>query len=171
MSNVITLLGYMGSGKTTYGKLLAERLGLDFIDLDDFIVEKSGMEIAEIFKIKGENWFRKIETKYLEELIKRDNLILSLGGGTPMQNGNMNLINDFTESVYLKASVNTLYKYLKYNRSKRPIIKNLSDSELKEFISKHLDERLPFYSKAKLSVVTDSKSIEEVVEALSWIVK
>ena len=171
MDNVITLLGYMGSGKSTYGKLLAIRLGFDFIDLDDYIISETGMQISEIFEDKGESWFRYFETQSLKKLISKKKLVLSLGGGTPIQEGNMDIINRFTKSIYLNASVDTLYLYLKNQRSKRPIIKDLSDVELKNFISDHLSKRLPFYNKAKLSVITDGKSIDEIVEELTWVVK
>ena len=171
MGRVITLLGYMGSGKSTYGKLLAVRLGYDFIDLDDYIVSETGKEISDIFRDKGESWFREFETKSLKDLIDRNKLVLSLGGGTPIQFGNMELINDKTISVYLNASVETLFLYLRNQKSKRPIIKDLSNSELKEFISNHLSERAPFYAKAKQSIVTDNKTIDEIVDELTWILK
>lgn len=171
MSDVIALLGYMGSGKSTYGKLLAERLGFDFIDLDDYIISKTGMQISEIFDVKGENWFRDIETASLKKLVQNRRLVLSLGGGTPVQNGNMDVINNNTKSIYLNASVETLFLYLKNQKSKRPIIKDLSDVELNDFISEHLSKRLPFYNKAKLSVITDNKAIDEIVEELMWVVK
>lgn len=171
MGCTITLLGYMGSGKSTYGKLLAKRLDFDFIDLDDYIISKTGMEIYEIFETKGEVWFRNFESDSLKQLINLENVILSLGGGTPIQPGNMNLINKYSKSIYLNASVETLYFYLKNQKHKRPIIKDLSDVDLKEFIAGHLAKRLPFYNKAKLSVVTDSKTIEEIVEEMIWIVK
>ncbi len=171
MGNVITLLGYMGSGKSTYGKLLAKRLGFDFIDLDDYIISETGMQISDIFEIKGESWFRDLETESLKNFIHKDNIILSLGGGTPIREGNMEVVNESTKSIYLNASVDTLYLYLKNQKSKRPIIKDLSDVELKNFISDHLSKRLPFYNKAKLSVVTDNKSIDEIVEELMWVIK
>ena len=170
MCNVITLLGYMGSGKSTYGRLLSERLGYDFVDLDDYIISKTGMQISAIFETKGEGWFRDKETKYLNELIHGKNIVLSLGGGTPIYNDNMDVVNDNSKSVYLNASVDTLYQYLRTQKSKRPIIKDLSDEELKDFISAHLSKRLPFYNKAKLSVVTDNKTLEEVLEELVWVV-
>ena len=171
MGDIITLLGYMGSGKSTYGKLLAKRLDYDFIDLDDYIISETGLQISEIFDREGESWFRVFETQSLKKLIARDKLVLSLGGGTPIQEGNMDIINKFTKSIYLNASVDTLYQYLKNQKAKRPIIKDFSNQELKEFISEHLSKRLPFYNKAKLSVVTDGKSIDEIVEELTWVIK
>jgi len=166
MGDIITLLGYMGSGKSTYGKLLAKRLNFNFIDLDDYIVSETGMQISEIFETKGEGWFRDFETESLKKLMFKSNLILSLGGGTPIQFGNMDLINERSKSIYLNASVETLFFYLKNQKSKRPIIKDLSDLELKDFISEHLSNRLPFYNKAKLSVITDNKTIDNIVEEL-----
>lgn len=171
MNEVITLLGYMGSGKSTYGKLLAERIGYNFIDLDDYIISEVDMEISEIFDKKGELWFREQETNYLKELIKRDKLILSLGGGTPTINGNMDIVNENSNSIYLNASVDTLFLYLKNQKSKRPIIKDLSNYELKSFIDLHLSKRQSFYNLAKLSIVTDNKTIDEIVDELAWILK
>ena len=171
MGYVITLLGYMGSGKSTYGKLLAKKLNFDFIDLDDYIISKTKMEIHEIFKTKGEGWFRNFETESLNKLIKEDKLVLSLGGGTPIQLGNIDIINEKTKSIYLNASVETLYFYLKSQKNNRPLIKDLSNFELKNFISEHLSNRLPFYRKAKLSVVTDNKTIDEIVKELICVIK
>ncbi|MEN8137001.1 MAG: shikimate kinase [Bacteroidota bacterium] len=168
---VITLLGYMGSGKSTYGSLLAEKLGYSFVDLDDYIVDELKMSIAEIFQAKGEKWFREYESESLNKLIKSDgNILLSLGGGTPVYNNNMELINRYSKSIYLNASVDTLYEYLKNARSKRPIIKDLSDVELYEFILKHLGKRREYYKMAKSSVITDKKTIEQIVDELEQIV-
>ena len=171
MAEVVTLLGYMGSGKSTYGRVLSDKLGYNFIDLDDYIVKDTGMTISNIFETKGEKWFRDKETEVLKELIKKENLILSLGGGTPVYNNNIDIINRETKSVYLNASVDTLFLYLQHQKSKRPIISDLSDLELKDFISKHLSDRVPFYSLAKISVVTDNKTISEIVEELLWLLK
>jgi len=167
---IITLLGYMGSGKSTYGKLLAREMKYRFIDLDDYIVEKTNMSISEIFKNKGEKWFRDFETESLNDILKNNKLILSLGGGTPIYNDNMYIINSKSESIYLNASVITLYNYLKNERINRPIIKELSDEELKKFISIHLIKRTPFYNLAKYKVITDYKNINDIVSELTAIV-
>ena len=89
----IILLGYMGSGKTTIGIQLARKLYLNFTDLDEFIEEKEQKSIKEIFKQKGEIYFRKIEHKYLKQFInENESYVLSLGGGTPCYAGNLDLI-------------------------------------------------------------------------------
>lgn len=169
--DVITLLGYMGSGKSTFGKLVSRDLGYNFIDLDDYIVEKVGISIPDIFEKEGEEWFRTVETKYLKVLLESDKLLLSLGGGTPVHNSNMELVNEKSKSIYLNASVDTLYNYLKVNRSKRPIIRDLSNFELKEFISKHLKSRRAFYESAMFSVVIDNKSFMGIVEEIKDITR
>ena len=89
----ITLLGYMGSGKSTVGKELAHALHIPFKDLDDYIIEKEGMSIKEIFQEKGEIYFRLQESRYLKELLHaKEDLVLALGGGTPCYADNMNAI-------------------------------------------------------------------------------
>ena len=115
----IILLGYMGSGKTTIGIQLARKLFLNFTDLDDFIEEKEQQSIKEIFKQKGEIYFRKIEHKYLKQFInENESYVLSLGGGTPCYAGNLDLIlkNKKSLSFYLRGSIPTLFKRLSENK-------------------------------------------------------
>lgn len=164
---VISLLGYMGSGKSTFGKLLAEKINYKFIDLDDVIEAKYDMSITEIFQSKGSTWFRDNETHMLNKIMRKDNIVISLGGGTPIYNDNMSLVLQKTISVYLKASVDALFFHLKDNRDKRPIIKYLNNDELKEFISTHLSEREKYYKLAKHHIITDNKNIDEIVSELS----
>ena len=162
----IILLGYMGSGKTTIGIQLARKLFLNFTDLDDFIEEKEQQSIKEIFKQKGEIYFRKIEHKYLKQFInENESYILSLGGGTPCYAGNLDLIlkNKKSLSFYLRGSIPTLFKRLSENKFKRPLISDLSDDQLTEYIAKHLFERSLFYDKATHKISIDNKEIQEIV--------
>ncbi len=162
----IILLGYMGSGKTTIGKFLAEKLYLPFFDLDKYIEDKEKNSISEIFKEKGEIYFRKIEHLYLKEFIENnDSYVLSLGGGTPCYAGNMDVIqnNEDILSIYLQASIATLKERLQNNSGKRPLIASLSEDQLTEYIAKHLFERREFYMKAKDRIHIDSKDIETIV--------
>ncbi|MCK5823921.1 MAG: shikimate kinase [Ichthyobacteriaceae bacterium] len=169
--SVITLLGYMGSGKSTYGQLLSLKLGIKFIDLDDYIESETKMTVSEIFKEKGENWFREFEKQSLRKLVSGGDVVLSLGGGTPVYFDNMDFVNQHSKSVYLNASVDTLFMYLSKNRSKRPIIKDLTDEELHGFIATHLSKRVDFYNKAEFNVITDFKSIKEIVEEIKYVIK
>ena len=160
----IVLLGYMASGKSSIGKTLSKKLSLRFIDLDDYIIEKENMSIADLFKQKGEIYFRRIESKYLIEILSKDNdFILSLGGGTPCYGNNMNEINkQDTISVYLQGSIPTISKRLINDKSKRPLISILGDDKITEFVAKHIFERLPFYEQAKMKIKIDDKTKNEV---------
>lgn len=163
----VILLGYMGSGKSTVGKKLAKTLHYEFIDLDEYIVKKEGTSINEIFKNKGEIYFRKLEHNTLKEiLIQNTNFVLALGGGTPCYGNNNQLINELSFSIYLKASIQELYSRLVKEKDDRPLIKNIEDDDLKEFIAKHLFERSEYYEKAKQIVSTDKKKTVQVVEEI-----
>ncbi|MRH99011.1 AAA family ATPase [Kriegella sp. EG-1] len=160
----IVLLGYMGSGKSTVGRQLAQKLNFIFVDLDAYIEQNEQMTISELFEVKGEIYFRKKESEYVSKALKsHDNVILSLGGGTPCYGNNMNQILELTSSVfYLKLSINGLVERLLKEKSERPLIKNIPDVDLPEFIGKHLFERSMFYQKANFTIDCDQKSIVEI---------
>lgn len=157
----------MGSGKSHIAKTLSEKSGLKFIDLDKEISDRERLSIPEIFEKKGEIFFRKLEREVLEELFSSPkNCVLSLGGGTPVYYNNIEIINQNSISVYLRASVNTLYKRLSAQKEKRPIIAKISDEDLPEFIAKHLFERNPFYSKSQIIIDTDGKTPEAIADEI-----
>lgn len=161
---IISLVGYMGSGKSHISKILSEKLNFSLIDLDKEISKRNKLTIPEIFAKKGEIYFRKLERETLEEILAAEkNLVLSLGGGTPAYYNNMEIINSNSQSVFLRASVGTLTERLSKQKEKRPLIANISDEDLPEFIAKHLFERNAFYSKAQFHVVTDKREPEEIV--------
>lgn len=159
----------MASGKSEIGKKLAETVSLPYTDLDAVIETQEGMSIAEIFKSKGEIYFRKIETKYLkQQLIKEDKQVLALGGGTPCYGTNMDLIknDEQVKSIYLKVSVQTLTDRLFQERQHRPLVSHISNKdEMLEFVGKHLFERNPFYSQATYTVDAE-KNTEDLIEAI-----
>ena len=163
-------MGYMGSGKSTIGRELADVLDFNFIDLDNYIEEKEGYTVSEIFSKNGEIYFRKQESFHLNKIMKTtSNIVLSLGGGTPCYSNNMETIinTENTASVYLKSSIPELYKRLNKSKSERPIINHLRTKEaLIEFIGKHLFERAQFYNNSNFTINTDNKTIPEVVEAI-----
>jgi shikimate kinase len=163
---IVTLLGYMGSGKSTIGMQLATVLAYDFIDLDQFIAEKEGMRIQEIFKTKGEIYFRKLENACLSEIYAlKNNIVLALGGGTPCFYGNMELMNSKnSKSIYLKSTPKSLVDRLFLEKESRPLISHLNTKDsLLEFIAIHLFERQHFYNKANLMIPTDHKTPTEIV--------
>jgi shikimate kinase len=161
----IVLVGYMGSGKSTIGKLLADNLDYEFIDLDEYITSSEKMEIPKIFESKGEIFFRQQECEYLNKILNtKDNFVLSTGGGTPCYGENMNAILEATSNVfYLKVSIAGLINRLISEKEHRPLISNIPNEELPEFIGKHLFERSYFYSQANHNLLCDANSKEELV--------
>ena len=163
----IFLIGFMGSGKSTMGKKLARRMGYDFVDMDRLIEKKEGMSVRKIFRKKGEGKFRKMERKTLEKLVRKDRLVISTGGGVPCEAGNMELIRQHGISIYLKMDPPALYKRLKKRQSKRPLIKDLSEKELRKFISEKLSEREGYYSQADHTVDGSKRDVDELLALLN----
>ena len=147
----VFLIGYMGVGKTTIGKKLAKRLGLDFIDLDSVIADGEYASIPQIMENIGEHYFRTIEQQYLEEVAKKENVLISTGGGAPCFFNNMEVVNGSGVSVYLKMDVKSLVNRLKNGMDTRPLLKGKTPEELVGFITSHLANREKFYTKAKIT--------------------
>lgn len=163
----ISLLGYMGSGKTTIGKELSQTLNVKFVDLDQFIQINYQKTVSEIFSQEGEIKFRKYERQSLLEILNSsDDLIVSLGGGTPAYYDNMDWINEHSHSFYLRLTPSDLVKRLREEKTSRPLIAHLSDEELPEFVAKHLFERRIFYEKAMKSIDVKEKTIDETVQEI-----
>lgn len=165
----IVLLGYMASGKSLIGRELAEVLKMDYLDLDDFIEKNEGKSIEKIFLEKGEIFFRKIENSYLQALISsKNNLVLSLGGGTPCFTNNLELLKNNKEitTFFLNVPVSELAKRLMSDKENRPLVKYVSnETDMLEFVGKHLFERLLFYNQAHFKMDAN-KPKEEVVESI-----
>ena len=160
----IILTGYMGCGKTEIGSRISQKLGMKFIDLDKYIEKREGSSITKIFEKKGDIYFRIIESKYLHLILKEDDIILSLGGGTPCYHENHKIFNsDNNISFYLKYSRKNLSKRLFAIKKNRPLISQFeSEDKLLEFVSKHLFERDYYYSMAKNTINCDYKSIDQI---------
>jgi len=157
----------MGSGKTLVSKELSVLNNFKIFDLDTEISKQNNRSITEIFKEKGEIFFRKTEKEVLEKILSSEkNIILSLGGGTPCYYNNIDSINEKTISVFLKTNVKTLAQRLSSEKDKRPLIQNISNEDLPEFIAKHLFERNPFYNQAKITINTDNLSAREIAEEI-----
>jgi shikimate kinase len=164
----IVLMGYMGSGKSTVGKYISDRGNLSFIDLDTYIEQREELSINEIFRRKGEIYFRIKEAFYLKEVLDtKKNYVLSLGGGTPCYGTNMNSIKESTAiSYYLRASIPTLVARLEKGKQNRPLIATLNDDQLMEYIGKHLFERAPFYEQANFKMNINDTSVEEIADEI-----
>ena len=163
----IIIIGYMGAGKTTVGKALAKELGIMFYDLDWYIESRMHKTVKQIFDESGEDGFRQIEHNMLHEVAEFENIVLSSGGGTPCFFDNMDYMNQLGETVYLKASPETLYAHLKMGKGVRPLLLNKTPEEVQVFIREQLQKREPFYEKAKhifdVNVMDNFDKINETV--------
>lgn len=164
---IISLVGYMGSGKSHISKLLSSKLHYKLLDLDKEISLRLNKSIPEIFQKDGEIYFRKKEKEILEDILQeKENSILSVGGGTPTFYRNMDAINEKSTSFFLRTSVKTLSERILKNKEKRPLLARIPDEELPEFIAKHLFERNQFYQKANYIIETEGKSPEEILKEI-----
>jgi shikimate kinase len=146
----VFLIGFMGSGKTYWGKKWAEKFHFDFYDLDEIIELEQKKTIATIFEKDGEDHFRQLETTALKTFSAKDNCIVACGGGTATFNGNMKWMNENGTTVYLSATPQYIYNRVVEEQKKRPLISKLNQAELFFFIEQKLKEREPFYNQAKL---------------------
>jgi shikimate kinase len=145
----IFLIGFMGSGKTYWGKIWAQKSALPFLDLDKYIEHEEQMTIETIFDKKGEAWFREKESTMLRSLADADGII-ACGGGTACFNGNMQWMNEQGITVYLSAKPQYIFEKVLEEKEKRPLIKDLNEAELLFFIEQKLKERESFYKEAQI---------------------
>lgn len=159
----ITLIGFMGAGKTTVGKLLSEQTGMAHIDFDDKIVEEIGMTIQEYFDLNGEAAFREKETKVLKKYIDH-NYVISTGGGIVMQQENRALLKAMAPVVYLETTPEVFIPRLKNDHTTvRPLVVSKSPEEIKQVF----EPRITFYKEtASMIVSTDQRTPEEIVEEI-----
>ncbi len=161
MQTRIYLIGFMGSGKSHTGKLLAPRLGFSFHDLDQMIEEAAGTDIAGIFRKQGENAFRALEAECLRKTAHLERAVISCGGGAPCHEGNMEWMNRHGLTIFLDPSVDILAARLLPRRFHRPLIRHLdSFDKMKSFVSDRLLERLPDYEKADLHYRPENGDLE-----------
>lgn len=165
----LILIGYMGCGKSTISVELSKKLKIPAIDLDQIIEKNQNLSVQKIFETKGELFFRKLENQLFTELIlSNEQMIISTGGGTPCYfNNHLLLKNDGVISIYLKATIETLFSRLKNNVKNRPLLSNFDEIEAKEFIAKHLFERNYYYNQASKTINVDHLTVAEVVNEIS----
>lgn len=154
----------MASGKTTFGSALAEYCGKVFVDLDEYIQNRRDATINEIFKKEGEHGFRELERKALKECCRMPDAIVACGGGTPCFFDNMEILNNSGTTVFLEATDDTLCRRLMEGNSERPLVKGKNETEIRDFIKKHLKERLPYYAKAKIRWDSNKLESREEIE-------
>jgi len=168
-SELLFLVGYMGSGKSTTGKLLARKLGWKFFDLDELIELINGQTITEMFNLYGEDYFRKKETEALHQLKDKKQVVIATGGGCAASGDNMQWMNEHGTTIYLRCHPGVLFHRIAPEKSKRPLLAKQDDVDIMEFISESLKKRLPFYIQARHTINGDSR-VEDIVRTLLTIV-
>ena len=153
------LIGFMGTGKSHWGKLWAAANKLTFVDLDELIEKAEQTTIAEIFDNKGEDYFRKIEKEVLRKCGEFKNFLIACGGGTPCFFENMKWMNDHGVTIFIRSRPVEILDRVMEEKEKRPLLKKLNEGELLFYIEQKLKEREPFYSQAQIKV--ESNSLDE----------
>lgn len=150
MSRPVFIIGYMASGKTTFGRALARATDREFIDLDFYIEQRFRKTISAIFAERGEAEFRRMESAMLREVGEFEDVIIACGGGTPCFNGNMDYMLEAGLTLFLEASVGRIVTRLVINSSRRPLMAGKSEDELRTAVEAGLAERMPHYSRAAI---------------------
>lgn len=159
----IFLIGFMGSGKSTVGALLAERLNLPFLDTDKEIEKKEGKSVNEIFSKDGEAVFRKMEMDFLGGLKSQSPSVIAVGGGLPTIENALPLMHEIGLVIYLNTSLLTLLKRLREEKDQRPLLRDLTDAEFHPFVEDLLSQRVHYYKQAKLIMPNERNSPNELV--------
>ena len=162
----IFLIGFMGTGKSYWGKIWASQHNLKFIDLDLEIEQKTGLRVDEIFEKKGEDYFRHVEAQILIEMEQHDNCIIACGGGTPCFKNNMDWMNNNGLTVWLNSTPSKILENIINDNKERPLLKKINKGELLFFIEMKLKERIDFYNKANVCLESfdlNSNSIDKIL--------
>ncbi len=161
------LVGYMGCGKSTIGRKLARRLGVQFVDTDARVEALEGASVYDIFLYEGESYFRERERVVLEQLISEGAVVVSTGGGLPAWQDNMARMNAVGTTIFLRRSAENIASRLSpYGRQKRPRLRGLNDDELVAFMQQDMTARAPYYEAAKLLIDCDTLTDEEILDQI-----
>lgn len=164
----IYLIGYMGSGKTSIGKMIAEKLQWQFFDMDEIIEKRYEMTVSEIFRLYGESEFRGAEQEVLKELGTVEGAVISTGGGAPCFFDNMEQMNKTGKTFYLHFSPAFLAERLLItNLEKRPVLAQLKKEDFEKFIADNISKRESFYNQAHYKVTGSDEEIEhQIIEKI-----
>jgi len=161
----IYLIGFMGSGKSHWGALLSEKLGIRFFDLDEQVTEHAGKSIPEIFETDGEEQFRMMEKEVLHIITEsHESFVMACGGGSPCYFNNIEYMNQSGTTVWINTPLDILFERLVKEKAKRPLIKELSDEQLQHFISKKFASRKIYYEQADVTVDEEPLQLEHLIE-------
>lgn len=163
----IYLIGFMGSGKTYWGRQLSQKLGLPFFDMDEQIVNSEGKSINEIFETYGEEYFRLKEKGILHVITEtHGSFVMACGGGSPCYFNNIDYMNQSGTTVWLNTPLQALFKRLLTEKAERPLLKDLSDEQLRSYITKKFADRKIFYEQAEVIVDEDEISLDHFIEKI-----
>jgi shikimate kinase len=163
----IFLIGFMGSGKTHWGRQLSAKLRLPFYDLDTVITEKEKLSVAEIFDRQGEEYFRYQERDTLEEITaNQESFILSCGGGTPCFFNNIEFMKKSGKVIWLNTSIDALTERLQKERMTRPLISDVEEADLRRYIIRKLSERRMYYQQADVTVGEENTNLDLLIKIL-----
>ena len=163
----IFLIGFMGAGKTHWGRLLSEKLGIRFFDLDEQVTEHAGKSIPEIFATEGEEQFRLLEKEVLYIITEsHESFVMACGGGSPCYFNNIEYMNLSGTTVWINTPLDTLFDLLVKEKDKRPLIKELSAEQLRGFISKKFADRKIYYEQANVTVDEEPVQLDRLIEKI-----
>lgn len=163
----IFLIGFMGCGKTHWGKLLSQKLNVPFFDLDEKIVEQAGKSIGSIFESEGEEHFRVLEKDILHMLSEsHESFVMATGGGTPCFFNNIDYLKRQGTVVWINCSTDCLYNRLRKEKAQRPLISDIPDQQLKSYIVKKYSSRKIFYQQATVILPEEVITLENLVNKI-----
>jgi shikimate kinase len=163
----IFLIGFMGSGKTHWGRQLSLKLDIPFFDLDEQVTSHEGKAINEIFADEGEEYFRLSEKDTLHIITEsHDSFVMACGGGTPCYFNNIEYMNRAGTTVWINTAIETLHQRLIKEKDKRPLIKELDDDQLKSFIGKKYSDRRIYYEQADVVVDDEPVQLDKLIELI-----
>lgn len=163
----IFLIGFMGSGKSYWGRRLSEKLQLPFFDLDEQVEASEGKTINEVFSEKGEEYFRLLEKDTLHILTEsHDSFVMATGGGTPCYFNNIDYMNAAGITLWINTPLELIHERLLKEKNHRPLIKEIDTVQLKGYIQKKFSDRKIYYEQAEVVVEEDSKSLDKIVEQI-----
>jgi shikimate kinase len=163
----IFLIGFMGSGKSHWGRLLSEKLGIRLFDLDEQVVEQAGKPITQIFTEDGEENFRLQEKDVLHIISEsHDSFVMACGGGSPCYFNNIEYMKQAGTVVWINTPQDVLFERLIKEKDKRPLIKSLSDEQLRGFINKKYADRKIYYEQADIKVDEEPVLLDSLIEKI-----
>lgn len=163
----IFFIGFMGAGKTHWGRLLSEKLNLRYFDLDEQVREHSGRTIPELFSTVGEEQFRLLEKEVLHIITEsHDQFVMSCGGGSPCYFNNIDYMNEAGTTIWINTPIEVLFERLVKEKENRPLIRDLSDQQLRSFIIRKFADRKIYYDQASIVIDEEPLQLDRLIEKI-----